>query len=97
MATPRDPVIVLFQAWSTPYYARCTERGQQHLCQPVFVCAANKNIHNHLAALAQLLTCHDDPLTISADELTDGCAAAELLDHSFREASSAVLLARASP
>jgi len=31
----------------------------------------NRNLHNHLGVLCQLLTCHDDPLTISGSELTD--------------------------
>jgi hypothetical protein len=34
----------------------------------------NRNMPNHLGVLCQLLTSHDDPLTISGSELTDRCA-----------------------
>lgn len=33
--------------------------------------AENRNLANHVGMLCQLLTCHDDPLTISGNKLTD--------------------------
>jgi len=57
---------------------------------------ANRNINNHMGALSQLLTCHDDPLTISADELTDRYAAA-VAGPACGTPQVQCLLARASP
>jgi len=31
----------------------------------------NRNLPNHLGVMCALLTCHDDPMTISGSELTD--------------------------
>jgi len=48
--------------------------------------ADNRNLPSHLGVLCALLTCHDDPLTISGSELTGGCTVERR--HALRDAAS---------
>lgn len=48
--------------------------------------ADNRNLANHVGVLCQLLTCHDDPLTISGSELTDRWGCPVERRHALRDA-----------
>lgn len=55
-------------------YAAHSEACQQFVQQP-----DNRNLVNHLTVLTQLLTGHDDPLTIAGSEVTDRCVSTSIL------------------